>query len=142
MKNELQKQQLRELKNKKQRERRARNGDFSTRKYEKTINGFLVRKYRNMESRIKGIQKLKYHLYKGKDLLDRKEFYQWAKESEAFIKLYNIWKENNYQRKLTPSVDRIDPSKGYQLSNMEWVTHSENSRRGSLAQARRRYSLN
>jgi hypothetical protein len=142
MKNELQKQQLRELRNKEQRERRARNGNLSTHKYEKTINGFLMRKYRNMESRIKGIQKLKYHLYQGKDLLDRKTFYQWAKESETFIKLYNTWKENNYQRKLTPSVDRIDPSKGYQLSNMEWVTHSENSRRGSLAQARRRYSLN
>ena len=30
------------------------------------------------------------------------------------------------------SVDRVDSSKGYELSNMEWVTHSENSRRGAV----------
>ena len=31
---------------------------------------------------------------------------------------------------LAPTVDRIDPERGYSFGNMEWVTHSENSRRG------------
>lgn len=100
--------------------------------YEKTINGFLMRKYRNMKSRISGIQKSKFHLYKGKDLLDKQEFYKWSLNNKQFLKLYNNWVKNNYNRKLCPSVDRIDSKQGYHLSNMEWITHSENSSRGSL----------
>lgn len=76
-----------------------------------------------------GIQKKKAHLYKGKYLLERDEFYRWANRSMMFWKLYFVWKKNEYDRKLTPTVDRVDSSKGYILSNMEWVTHSENSRR-------------
>lgn len=34
--------------------------------------------------------------------------------------------------KLAPTVDRKDPSKGYEIENMEWVTHSENSSRGAI----------
>lgn len=115
-----------------QREHRKKTNNLDTRKYEKTINGFLVRLYRNMKSRVSGVQKLKYHLYKDKDLLDKQTFYQWAKSSKTFLKLYSKWIENNYDRKLTPSVDRINSQEGYCLSNMEWVTHSENLRRGSI----------
>ena len=127
-------------KNKKQRDYRKRTGDISTFKYEKTINGFLMRMYRNMESRVRGIQKIKYHLYQGKQLLDRETFYEWAKNSDDFKKLFREWQLSRYEQKLTPSVDRINSQEGYHLSNMEWVTHSENSRRGSLS--RRRYSPN
>lgn len=129
----------REKKNKYQREYRIKNDNLCTNKYEKTINGFLMRKYRNMESRVKGIQKLKNHLYKGLDLLDRKQYYQWAKSSKTFKYLFKTWIENDYDRKFCPTVDRINSLKGYHLSNMEWITHSENSRRGALS-ARRRYS--
>lgn len=113
-----------------QRIRRKKNGNAVTKKYEKTINGFLVRLYRNMLSRVTGVQKLKHHLYQNKELLSKTEFYEWAKTHKVFLSLYHDWVENNYDRKLTPSVDRINPQQGYNLSNMEWVTHSENSRRG------------
>lgn len=83
-----------------------------------------------MLSRVTGVQKVKHHLYKNKELLSKTEFYKWAKTNRIFLSLYHNWVENNYDRKLTPSVDRVDPEKGYELSNMEWVTHSENSRRG------------
>lgn len=118
--------------NKKQRDLRKANGNAYSRAYEKTKNGFLMRMYRNMQSRIEGIQKAKHHLYEGKELLPRGKFYGWAKCNETFDRLFNDWEKSGYDRKLTPSVDRIDSSKGYILSNMEWVTHSENSRRGSL----------
>jgi len=123
-----------EEKNKAQREYRARNKNACTNKYEKTIKGFLMRKYRNMESRVRGIQKLKAHLYKNKPLLSRVEFYEWATTQNSFHKLWEVWVDSKHDRKLCPSVDRIDPSKGYTLKNMEWVTHSENSRRGSVSQ--------
>lgn len=120
-----------EERNKNQRERRKRNNNIYTIKYEKTKSGFLVRLYRNMLSRISGVQRQKYHLYIGCSLLPKDEFYNWANGSDTFHVLFRVWEESDYNRKLTPSVDRIDSSKGYELSNMEWVTHSENSRRGS-----------
>lgn len=121
-----------EQKNQWQRKYRKENGNQSTNKYEKTVDGFLVRKYRNMLSRVTGIQKLKAHLYKGKTLLDKEVFYEWSKQNKTFKKLFKEWEKSLYNRKLCPSVDRIDSSKGYTLENMEWVTHSENSRRGSI----------
>ena len=121
-----------------QRNRRKLNGNLDTRKYEKTVNGFLMRLYRNMQSRIVGIQKEKHHLYEGKELLNRQDFYTWAKSHEAFFKLFENWQKSNYDRKLTPSVDRIDSDKGYFIDNMRWITHSENSRLGSISRHRKK----
>lgn len=111
-------------------QRQTRKKEWSKR-YEKTKEGFLVRLYRNMKSRIEGIQKIKRHLYSDKEILGKSEFYSWAKSCQEFHYLYDNWKESNYSRKLTPSVDRINSSKGYTLDNMEWVTFSENCRRGA-----------
>ena len=126
----------RETKNRLQRERRLKSNNVETKRYEKTINGFLMRLYRNMKSRISGVQKEKYHLYVGKELLNKDEFYEWAKSNDTFLVLFDEYKKNEYDRRLAPSVDRVDSSKGYELSNMEFVTHSENSRRGSLNKLR------
>lgn len=119
-------------KNEWQRAYRITNGNANTHKYERTINGFLMRKYRNMQSRVMGIQKLKAHLYKNKSLLSRKDFYEWSVGNMQFHKLWSVWVNNNHDRKLCPSVDRINSLKGYILKNMEWVTHSENSKRGAI----------
>jgi len=105
-------------------------------KYEKTKRGFLVRKYRNMKSRTLGIQKLKSHLYKGISLLPKGDFYWWAWNSEEYKTQFKTWEDSKYNRKLCPTVNRINSSKGYQLDNMEWVTHSENSRLGALSKVR------
>jgi hypothetical protein len=118
--------------NRKQRERRHMTRNWVVRKYEKTKNGFLMRLYRNMKSRVTGVQRAKYHLYAGCTLLSKESFYEWANNSEIFHLLFKVWEESEYDRKLTPSVDRIDSLYGYELPNMEWVTHSVNSSRGSL----------
>lgn len=101
------------------------------RNYEKKPDGFIMRLYRNMKSRITGVQKQKHHLYKGKSLLSKEEFYKWAKSNNDFKTLFKEYVKSNYDRKLAPSVDRIDSKLGYEINNMEFVTHSENSRRGS-----------
>ncbi|SRR6266496_494154 len=118
--------------------------NMATKKYEKSKNGFLMRLYRNMQSRILGIQKEKIHLYKNKSLLEREDFYKWALESKDFEKLFSAWEKNCYDRKLTPTVDRINSSKGYELDNMRWLTHSENSRIGSInaVQTKQTYKKN
>lgn len=118
--------------NEKQRERRKLNGNCITKKYEKTRKGFLMRLYRNIKSRIAGIQKAKFHLYQGKELtFSREQFYNQYLDDALFNGLFDIWECGGHDRKLTPSLDRIDSSKGYNFDNLEWVTHSENSRRGA-----------
>lgn len=117
----------------KQREYRKATGNANTKKYERTKKGKLMRNYRNMESRVKGVQWRKAHLYEGKELLSRDEFYEWAINQPVFHLLFDAWVKSDYDRKLSPSVDRIDSGRGYTVDNMEWVTHSENSRRGSLS---------
>ena len=119
-----------------QRARRTRLIDLyseKSKKYAKTKKGFLMNAYHNMRGRVTGIQKNKAHLYMGKSLLPRELFYSWALASPEFHFLFNAWDASSYERVLCPSVDRIDSAKGYELSNMEWVTHSENSRRGSVS---------
>lgn len=113
-----------------QRVRRKKQGDHATKRYEKTTAGFLMRLYRNMKSRVTGVQKAKFHLYEGKELLAKQGFYEWAESCPEFLTLYAAYEASGFDRKLAPSVDRIDSSKGYILGNMEWVTMAENSRRG------------
>ena len=114
-----------------QRDYRIRSKNKATIKYEKTFNGFLMRAYRNMKSRVSGIQIAKFHLYKGKSILSKEDFYVWAKSSAELKVLFDAWELNNYDQKLTPSVDRINPTLGYFIENMRWITHSENSRLGA-----------
>jgi hypothetical protein len=112
--------------------KRIRTGNWSYKKYEKTKDGFLMRAYRNMKSRVSGIQKLKSHLYLGKELLPKEEFYKFSLDSKDFHNLFEVWEKSNYDRKLTPSIDRINSDLGYLLVNIRWITHSENSRLGSI----------
>lgn len=112
---------------------RKLNNNANTKKYEKTKNGFLVRTYRNMKSRVEGVQKLKAHLYVGKELLSKIEFYNFSLNDSNFHKLFLEWESSNYSRKLTPSIDREISTEGYNLKNIRWITHSENSRLGALS---------
>ena len=121
----------------KQRAYRIATGNAATLKYERTKHGKLVRNYRNMKSRVDGVQWMKAHLYVGKSLLPKEEFYDWAMASNEFHRLYREWVESDYSRKLAPSVDRVDSKRGYEVSNMQWVTHSENSRRGAVSPRRK-----
>jgi hypothetical protein len=120
----------REQQNAKLRAYRAANGNAATHKYEKTPSGFLMRTYRNMKSRITGVQQKKQHLYAGLELLPKHEFYEWAMSCPQFNALMAQWVESSYDRKLTPSIDRIDTRGGYTIGNMQWLPHCENSRRG------------
>jgi hypothetical protein len=120
-------------KNEKQKLYREKTNNICTKKYEKTKKGFLVRLYRNMLSRVSGVQFTKLHLYEGKSILDKNTFYDWALNDDNFNNLFNKYEQSGYERKLAPSVDRINSNFGYELNNMEFVTMSENSRRGLIS---------
>ena len=116
----------------KERRHRKQNNNQCTKKYEKTFNGFIMRMYRNMKSRISGVQQKKCHLYEGKFLLAKEKFYSICSSDPRFLCLFHTWKNSDYDRKLTPSVNRINSKIGYTESNIEFVTHSENSRLGGI----------
>jgi hypothetical protein len=101
----------------------------SNRKYWKTFNGKLMMTYNNMSRRVRGY--VKPHLYNGLEICDRKQFYKWSSTNESFIHLYKEWVNSGYNRSFSPSIDRIDSSIGYTLNNIQWITHSDNSRKGS-----------
>lgn len=105
--------------------------------YEKTPKGFLMRTYRNMQSRVTGVQKKKAHLYKDLELLPRNDFYAWTWEDTTFWRLYKQWSASDYDRRLSPSINRIDTNKGYTLGNIEWLTHSTNSSLGGSSPKRK-----
>jgi hypothetical protein len=114
----------------KQRKYRLLTNDIHTKRYEKTEKGYLMRTYRNMKSRVFGILKRKLHLYYGKEILGKEEFYRWALNNTNFKELFAEYEKSGYDLKLAPSIDRIDSTKGYTIDNMRWLTHSENSRLG------------
>ena len=125
-----------------QKQHRLKHGNIFTRVYERTKKGKLVRTYRNMTSRILGVQKKKEHLYTGLPILDKNVFYHWSLSDEVFNQLFSVWAESGYDRKLSPSIDRKDPELGYTLDNIRWVTHSENSRLGGIARQQYRKLTN
>ena len=116
-----------------QREYRKRTNNAATIKYEKTINGFLMRLYANMKGRVSNADSKKAHLYFGKSILSKEEFIKFSLDSVSFSLLFTAYKESGYQRRLCPSPDRVDSSKGYSVDNIEWVTQSVNSQRGAIA---------
>lgn len=104
----------------------GRTWGYADKAYSKTMGGFIVRLYCNMKGRVCGRLPKKNHLYKGLDILPKEEFYDWIKNNNTFIELFEAWKENDMDRRLVPSIDRIDSSKGYTLDNIRIVTFSEN----------------
>jgi len=113
-----------------ERNRRKDNNNAYTKKYERTKKGKLVRTYRNMESRVKGITQKGKHLYSGLQILPRQDFYDWSLADSVFNSIYESWVASGYDRKMSPSIDRVDTSKGYTIDNIRWVTHSKNSQLG------------
>jgi hypothetical protein len=127
--------------NAKQRERRRRDGNSDTRKYEReNPKGFLMRVYRNMHSRVTGVQKREAQYYVGLALLSRETFYLWILADPDFLRLWAEWQDAGRPQRLTPSVDRKDVLLGYELFNIRWVAQAQNSgdltRRNTTTRAR------
>ena len=95
-------------------------------KHKATIDRFLSNLYTRMNQRVQGRGTKNPHLFKGRPIMPRDVFKEWAKNHPDFLKLYKQWVGNRFDRKLTPSVNRLDSSRGYTLDNVEFVTFSQN----------------
>ena len=54
------------------------------------------------------------------------ELVTWALSQEKYHKMHNIWVLSDYDKSLTPTVDRIDDSVGYTMDNIQLLTWCEN----------------
>lgn len=116
--------------NEAQRIYRKETDNSSTKMYDKTKKGFLVRTYRNMLSRVRGIQTEDAHLYEGLEILDKSDFYTWSLSDKSFNDLFDVWILNDSPIRICPSIDRVNTSLGYVFGNIRWITQSENSSLG------------
>jgi hypothetical protein len=57
------------------------------------------------------------------------ELYTWFINQPNYKKLYDNWKNSGYTKDLTPSIDRLDDSKGYSFDNIRLVTWQENRKK-------------
>lgn len=100
------------------------------------VNAFLTKVYKNMRQRVLGIQKTNMNTYYGLELLSKEEFINFTKNNDQFARLYKEWIQNGYKRTETPSVDRIDSTKGYTLDNIRWLPNWLNFSYGATSDKR------
>jgi len=98
------------------------------RKYRRTLKGFIEAKYSAMSKRVRGKDKNCLNTVAGLPIISRKEFYSWTYTQPNIFILFKDYKDSNFQFKLCPTIDRIDPTKGYVISNMRFITQSENAK--------------
>ena len=98
---------------------------FDKNRYRTNIRRMWLLKYSGMRRRIFGLTVHSKLL--GYQIVSRDEFLGWCeKNKEPFMKLYQYWVKSGYKNKMSPSIDRIDNTKGYIIGNMQWLTKSKN----------------
>lgn len=71
----------------------------------------------------KSSNKKRHH---GKIPYSKTELLNWVKKQPNYRSVYNNWIDNDFNKNLSPSCDRLDVSKGYSFDNMQLVTWGEN----------------
>jgi len=102
--------------------------EFDQDRYRTNILRMIGLKYSGMRRRVLGMNSHSNLI--GKKLLSKEEFFRWVFKKESkkeFMRLYNNWTSSGYQRKFSPSIDRINNKLGYVIGNMRWITQQENS---------------
>lgn len=87
------------------------------------------KRYAHMLARQRGVASHQSNGAKGKDICTREEFITWCKDFDnlnVFLALYFEWAHNGFNRWDSPSIDRMDPKKGYTLDNLQWLSFSDN----------------
>lgn len=95
-------------------------------KYKRSRAGKINQLYSSMKDRYK--KNVNGYI---NEICTKDEFFELIKKSD-FDLIYENWKNNNYEHKLSPSVDRINNKLGYTLENIQIITKSENSTKGNI----------
>lgn len=82
--------------------------------------------YSEMSRRVKTFDPLRPK-YFGKSICSKEAFMGRFLNDKEFLTLFSGWRKSLFKRKFSPTIDRIDNSKGYDLSNLRFISHRENS---------------
>jgi hypothetical protein len=89
------------------------------------IKSFLGLRYSVIKARIKNQKK-----YKGFSICSKEEFFNMSMSCTKLKGLFKAWQDSNFTTRLAPTVNRINPRKGYTIDNIEWMVLHENSSKG------------
>lgn len=94
----------------------------------RTPEGFILKAYRDLTRRCMGTTGLRKtdRLYKGLAYCSKSDFISWSRANIEFWRLHRLWVASDYNLKLAPTVNRINPDLGYLLGNLEWMTFALN----------------
>lgn len=65
--------------------------------------------------------------YQGKYFCSKEEFIGKFLNNPEFLNQYELWQKSGFQRKESPSIDRIDNDGDYRIDNLQILRHSDNS---------------
>lgn len=91
------------------------------------------KRYAHMKARHDG-RSTNHSNANGKGLMSREEFFAWCKDFEnmqVFLLMYFEWAAGGFSLWLSPSIDRIDPKKGYTAGNIQWLPFAENCKKNN-----------
>lgn len=95
---------------------------------------FLKQKYKYMRQRVYNISnRYKWGtspVYKNIRLCSKEAFLEFALKNKRFDTLFAAYKRSHGKLLKAPSVDRIDPKKGYVVGNMQFLSFSDNAKKG------------
>lgn len=108
--------------------------------YRRTPSGYVRVTYASMRGRVRGTatRKRTAYIYLNLPICSKQEFVQWSLDNAQFHRLHRNWVLSNYNNKLSPSINRIDPRGGYTINNVEWLTMSQNCSLASVMKNRKK----
>lgn len=98
---------------------------------EPNLKRLRCHKYYVLKERTEGRTKQRHNSF-GKELISKDDFYAWFDENiDSFMALHDTYVASNFDRKLIPSIDRLNNDLGYVRGNMQWITLTDNARKAN-----------
>lgn len=92
------------------------------------LQRIFINRWLHIKNRCNGV--VSNGRYLNFEYLTKQEFIDWCKQDKnfsIFMKIWNKWKNSNFARRHTPTIDRIDNKRGYLVDNIQWLSLRNNT---------------